>query len=118
MLVFLLGGAYYYLYNGTHRNIANEEATVNFQAPELLYQFVQANAGAQAHIDQVIRVSGQVTSIDQKTIVLNNMVQVDLINSVDPMLEKGEVISIKGRCVGYDDLLEVVKIDQATYIPD
>lgn len=116
LLVGLLGWGYLYTFHGKHRNIAKEVATADFQAPELLFKFQQGTA--ETHVDEVVFVTGDVTSIDQSTIVLNGMVQIDLLNRPDTSIQNGKSIKIKGRCVGYDDLLEVVKIDQATHITE
>ena len=50
---------------------------------------------------------------------MDNRVLVDLTPQEQHLartLRPGTKISIKGRCVGYDDLLEIVKIDQAVLL--
>ena len=49
-------------------------------------------------------------------IMLDNKIQIHLLNPEEQSINLGEIITIKGRCVGFDDLLEEVKIDQATII--
>ncbi len=114
MLIGLLGWGYLYIFHGTHRNIAKEVATAEFQAPELLFIFQQGTA--ESYVDQVVLVTGNVSSIDKKTVVLNGMIQIDLLQETDISIQNKQSIKVKGRCVGYDDLLEVVKIDQGTQI--
>ncbi len=118
LLVVLIGSGYYYVFKSGHRDISKETATANFQAPELQYEFKKLEADTSIYADQVVKVTGHVTSIENKTIVLDNMVQVDLLVVPDPLIQNGKSISIKGRCVGYDDLLEVVKIDQASFLTE
>lgn len=115
-LVAFIAWVYVYAFHSKHRTIADEQATAEFQAPELLYAFTSQDANLTSYADQVILVSGNVTSTDENSIVLNGMVQVNLLPTVETPIQTGESITLKGRCVGYDDLLEVVKIDQATIL--
>lgn len=115
-LVGFIAWVYVYTFHSKHRTIAEEQATAEFQAPELLYAFTRSGSDITTYADQVILVTGDVTSADETTIVLNGMVQVNLLPAIQPPVEKGRTLTLKGRCVGYDDLLEVVKIDQATLL--
>lgn len=118
LLVGFLSWVYFYTFHSKHRNIAQEEVTAEFQAPELLYAFTQQDSDITSYADQVILVSGNVTSTDENSIVLDGMVQVNLLPAAGTSVQNGQSISLKGRCVGYDDLLEVVKIDQATILTE
>lgn len=115
-LVGFLAWVYIYTFHSKHRTIADEQATAEFQAPELLYAFTRSGSDSANYADQVILVTGDVTSSDETMIVLNGMVQVNLFPGLQTPIENGQTLTLKGRCVGYDDLLEVVKIDQATLI--
>lgn len=115
-LVGFLSWVYFYTFHSKHRTISEEQVTAEFQAPELLYAFTRDDSDIASYADQVILVTGKVSSADKTTIVLNGMVQVNLLPAIQPPVQKGRTLTLKGRCVGYDDLLEVVKIDQATLI--
>ncbi len=116
LLAILVGGVsiYRYMY-AEHRDIAAAEIDYEFQATQLVN--VMANAeSAKEYVDKVIQVSGTITGVENQSIILNEVIQVDL-TAMDPsniVIEKKVVI--KGRCLGYDDLLELVKIDQATLL--
>ncbi|WP_420604065.1 OB-fold protein [Flagellimonas sp.] len=103
--------SYRYL-NPEQRNIAEETARYEMQASELFNGF--NNEKGKVYIDQVVGTSGKVTDIDKNSVILDDKVQVNFINAQLSKVEKGKPISVKGRCIGYDDLLELVKIDQAT----
>jgi len=47
---------------------------------------------------------------------LNDKVSVGLESDLIASLKVGASLTVKGRCLGYDELLEIVKIDQATII--
>lgn len=114
MVVILLSiSVYNYLYKG-HRNIAEEEIAHKLSTKKLSAALRIDNASI-SYIDKVIQTDGKITTIEQNTIVIDNSVQVSFQDNVQG-LAMGNKITIKGRCVGYDDLLEVVKIDQAVII--
>ena len=100
--------------NGKHRVIADEEAVFFVPADELQYVFAndERSAGAK-YMDQVIKVSGKVTDVEGHSIVLDNRVLVNLLNDATTAFQEGKELIIKGRCVGFDELLLQVKIDQA-----
>ena len=101
-----------------HRNIAEEEAIVTISAEELQKNFSDENNTLKL-TDKVVKVSGIISAIEQKTtLVIDDKIQVDfnIDNQINKELIEGTMITIKGRCVGYDDLLEIVKIDQAILI--
>lgn len=114
LVVILLSiSGYNYLYKG-HRNIAEEEIAHELSTKKLS-DALRINNASISYIDEVIQTDGKITAIEQNTIVIDNSVQVSFQNNVQGLAMEN-TITIKGRCVGYDDLLEVVKIDQAVII--
>ena len=108
---------YNYVFNSKHRNIAEEKATVVLTANELHTDFSKNESLATTnYLDKVVKTTGEITAVEGNDVVLNDGVQVSF-NAVNAKTHKeGATVTIKGRCVGYDELLELVKIDQATLI--
>lgn len=108
---------YNYVFNSKHRNIAEEKATVVLSAGELHSDFTKNEILATTnYLDKVVEATGKITSVEGNDVVLNDGVQVSF-NALNLKEHKeGEALTIKGRCVGYDELLELVKIDQAILI--
>lgn len=108
---------YNYVFNTAHRDIASEAATASISAKNIRNQF-EANEGlaTTTFLDKVVEVKGEITDLEGLDITLSNGVQATLSAKDTLKLKKGSTITIKGRCVGYDELLEVVKIDQSTLI--
>ena len=80
-----------------------------------LFHFQEDEALATSkYLDKVIEITGEVSLIEENAIVLNNGVQVGFIEGTMPKVTLNSLLTIKGRCVGYDELLEMVKIDQAS----
>ena len=103
--------------NAEHRNIANEKATITLSANEFYSHFENDEALATTnYLDKVVKTKGKITLVEDNAVVLNNQVQVNFNSKEALKLKKGELLTVKGRCVGYDELLEMVKVDQATVI--
>ncbi|PRX57912.1 OB-fold protein [Flagellimonas meridianipacifica] len=107
-----------YMYK-PHRNIAEERAISSLSAIEIHEKFTNPNTSLENLADKIVEVNGSITEIEQvHTIFIDNKVQVDFdtLQQVKGVFDNGSNITIKGRCVGFDDLLEIVKIDQAILI--
>lgn len=111
------GVVYNYVFNSAHRNIATEDASMVLSANELHTHFLNDEVSATAkYLDKVLETTGEITSVENNDVTLSNKIQVSF-NSEDlPKAQNGASVTIKGRCVGYDELLEMVKIDQALII--
>jgi hypothetical protein len=105
--------SYNYLYH-EHRDISNEKAVFSIAGTKILQDFLVDESKANLkYLDKTIAVKGKVTSIDvlNNTIVIDEKVFVLLKKNSD--VKQNEVIIIQGRVMGYDSLLEEIKIDQA-----
>ena len=110
--------AFNYMYK-PHRNIAEESASSSLSSTELHENFTSSPGSSENLIDKTVEVSGSITEIEQQTtIIMDNRVQVDfdLNEEIQTPFKRGTKVIIKGRCVGFDDLLEIVKVDQAILV--
>lgn len=118
LLVALIAGAYFlYRYiNKDHRDISAEKAEFQISAVQIASEFQSQPLKAQNnYLNKTIIVSGIVSDIETNTITLDNAIFCDLIKDINTdKIAIGESISIKGRCIGYDDLLGEIKLDQCT----
>lgn len=106
---------YGYIYK-EHRDILNEKAALTTSASELHSLLIEnENTSSKEYIDKTVIISGEITEIDDNLIVLDDKIQVAFKNNFDQKLPH-DAITIKGRYIGFDDLLELIKIDQATKI--
>ena len=78
---------------------------------ELFWRFQVGEA--EEFINQVIQFDGVVTKIDSSIIILNHRVVLQ-----DTVLKtmQDQRITIKGRCLGYDDLTKKIKLDHVKKI--
>jgi hypothetical protein len=114
VLVILAISMYNYIYKG-HRDIATEQVAFTISATKIHMDLSKEDKIAK-YVDEVVQIHGEITAIEQNAVVLDDKVQISFSKEVSNDLSIAGQITIKGRCVGYDDLLELVKIDQATLI--
>ena len=55
--------------------------------------------------------SGVVTAVEDNTLTLNNVLVAQF--EISPTVTIDQQLTLKGRCIGYDDLFEVVVLDQS-----
>lgn len=113
-LVFLGLVTYQYLYK-SHRDIASEKAFVHMKANDLILEVQETKALPVQYLNQTIQISGTVTSTSTHEITLDEKLFFQFDQSIS-RIQQDQQISIKARCLGYDDLLEEVKFDQAILI--
>ena len=114
-LVLLLLGVYFaynYMYQD-HRDIKGEKAVVLISASELVSYFNENNS--EKVLNKTVQVSGIITEIDTKNITLDDKVQCSFDAEIKN-LNLNETITVKGRCIGFDELFDVAKIDQSSII--
>jgi hypothetical protein len=66
----------------------------------------------EAFLNQTVAVSGMVTFIDDHSITLDDALVAQFATGHTAQLN--QQLTLKGRCIGYDDLFEVVVLDQST----
>lgn len=63
--------------------------------------------------DKVVVISGNITNSDQSGVTLSNQIYCQLREDVNKTaIQENQMVKLKGRVIGYDDLLEEVKLDQ------
>ena len=108
---------YNYTFNSAHRDIAQEKAEITISAEKIQSDFLENETIAIAtYLDKVVELNGEITSIDGNEIILNDRVVIGFNGQESSEILEGAFVTVKGRCLGYDELLEMVKIDQATLI--
>ena len=117
LVILTVGFIYDHTFNSKHRDIANEEATVTLSAKVLYSDFENDESQATTkYLDKVIEIQGKITAVEESGLVLDDQIQIGFDAAKMPKVVDGASITVKGRCVGYDELLEMVKIDQASII--
>lgn len=105
---------YSYVYK-SHRDIASEKGSFLVTANVIHDEFKADEQKANAkYLDRTIDVYGKISSIDleENTIVIDEKMFALFKDKMPSNLKVASEIKIKGRFIGYDDLLGELKMDQ------
>lgn len=116
----LLAGTmiYFYAYK-EHRNISSEKPDYELKAEQLIKEFdSNIEIANQKYADRTIISYGKITSLDlnNRMIVVDEKIVIEFSISIPKQLKIGDALKSKGRFVGYDELFQELKIDQATIL--
>jgi tRNA_anti-like len=107
---------YKYIYQD-HRDIQKESAEFVLFSIKIVNEFSQNSTKAEKkYLNKTIEISGVITEVNKKDLTINNKIFCLFNNTINSAIKINQNIKIKGRCIGYDNLLELVKIDQSTII--
>ena len=113
LCLFFLG--YNYLFPD-HRTINQEEALFNVEASILFDEFIDNSKQAEyKYLNQTIIVSGVITSFNPENIMINNKIFCKF-DTIMTEININDSTVVKGRCIGYDELLEEIKLDQCSIV--
>src|SRR5690606_13868480 len=106
-------GTYFYLYQG-HRDVANEETSFQITSGDLISEFQNNSDSANAkYLNKTIEVKGKVMDLTDSTLSLESGVFCSFNEKLDQSI-KNKLVTVKGRCIGFDELFGEIKLDQCT----
>lgn len=114
ILAFLV---YNYVYQ-QHRDISSEKASYSISVDQLKNEFSQNESNAnKKYLDKTIDIYGEVTAMDlaNKQIVIDSSLTTTFSNAISD-IKANQKITVKGRFIGYNDLLEEFELDQCVLI--
>jgi hypothetical protein len=124
--VFILGliiivagwGAYKYIYQD-HRDIASEVADISTTVQDIFTSFTENDSLANAqYLDKTVVLRGKISNIDavDKIITVDEKLSARFSDKLPENIKIQDSINLKGRLVGFDDLLEEIQMDQCTVV--
>ena len=108
IIVLIAFSTYSYVYK-PHKNI--EFTAVSFTGAAIEFE-KSVHKNVANWLDKTVVINGMVTEIYKNGITLNNTVYCQFNTPLNNQKLIQTKITIKGRVIGYDDLLEEVKLDQ------
>ncbi|MGO4772585.1 hypothetical protein ACEN2I_13055 [Flavobacterium sp. W22_SRS_FK3] len=118
LFLLLAISVYLYSYKG-HRDIESETADYVVTVYELEKEFASNDSLAYIkYQDKTIELTAQVTTIDSASngIVIGEKIFATFKDSLPRDITSGKMLKIKGRFLGYDELLREFKIDQSSVV--
>lgn len=101
-----------FVLNKGARDVSSEDTAYNLNSKKIIEDYASnSEACNKIYLDKAIAISGTVTSIKGKELILDHSIICNL-NELDTTLKENQTIIVKGRLVGFDDLLGEIKLDQ------
>jgi hypothetical protein len=101
-----------YINYGGKRNIQTEETAFTVSSKAITNEFISnLDDSNKKYLDKPVVISGTVTSINENEVIIDEVVNCNFLN-LDSSIKKDQKIVLKGRVIGYDDLLGELKLDQ------
>lgn len=92
-----------------HKTIESQEVFYKGTATSLLKQVAES---PEKWNNKIVEIEGKVTSSDTIGLMLNSSIYCQRNNAFKTVLMTGKTHTFKGRVIGYDDLLEEIKLDK------
>ena len=112
-------GTVFFTYNKPHKDFSAAQADITLEAAKLYEHYQNDLSDANLKfLDKVLLVNGPVTELNSNLVIIggNIVCSLDSLYVLDTSIKLDDKISVKGRCIGYDDLFGEVRIDHCFII--
>ncbi len=121
ILLFFSIASYLYIFEKPHRNYLQEDATISLSAHDLFNEYqINKKLSNDNYLNKMVEVNGKVSLIEigtsRSNILLDNSLFCMFQIEISKKYKEGDIITIKGRCIGYDDIFSQVTLDQCFII--
>lgn len=107
---------YCYVWYGGARNVSAEDAVFNVTSKNIISEYdADIDKSNAKYLEKAIAIKGTISKINQKQIIIDNTIVCDL-KEPDSSIKEGQQLTLKGRVVGYDDLMGELKLDECSVI--
>jgi hypothetical protein len=106
--------ARYYAYYGGKRDVQSEKAAFVLKTKDIVTEFTSNETAANVkYLEKPVAITGVVTSVNEKEVILDEIGVCNFLNQ-DASIKVGQTITVKGRVIGYDDILGGINLDQCS----
>lgn len=107
---------YCYVWYSGARNVSAEDAVFNVSSKSIIAEYdADIDKSNTKYLEKAIAIKGIVSKTNQKQAIIDNTIVCDLKES-DSSIKEGQQVTLKGRVVGYDDLMGELKLDECSVI--
>lgn len=109
-LVGLIG--YNYVMHGGARNLTTEKTDFTVASATIISEFTKnTETSNKKYLEKAVAISGRITSVNATEVIIDSNIICNL-KKPDSSIKKDQIVTVKGRVVGYDDLMGELKLDQ------
>jgi inosine/xanthosine triphosphate pyrophosphatase family protein len=103
---------YNYVMYGGARNLSTENTAYTVSSKNIANEFeTNIEMSNKKYLEKAIAIKGTITKITGTEVIIDDSIICNL-KELDPSIMKNQVVTLKGRVVGYDDLMGELKLDQ------
>jgi flagellar basal body-associated protein FliL len=115
--IVLIGSfAYNYVMYGGSRNLTTENTNFTVSSASITSEFTENLEKAnKKYLEKAVAIKGKITAFKGNDVILDEIVICNFKNQ-DSIIKKDQMVTVKGRVVGYDDLMLELKLDQCFVI--
>ncbi len=116
LVVLLVAISINYVFHGGARDLATEQTEFNVSSKDIILEFASnITTATKKYSDKAISISGKVTAVSDSVVTIDHTIICNF-KSPDTSIKNDQLISVKGRLVGFDDLMGELKLDQCSII--
>jgi hypothetical protein len=102
--------------HGGERDLATEAVDYAVSSHDINAEFTtNIDASNKKYLEKAVEITGAITSINANEVIIDTSIICNL-KQPRQQFTIGQKVVVKGRIVGYDDLLGDLKLDQCTII--
>lgn len=114
LLVLLVAISINYVFHGGARDLAKEKTEFTVSSKDIILEFASnITTATKKYSDKAISISGKVTAVSDSIVTIDHTIICNF-KSPDASIKNEQSISVKGRFVGFDDLMGELKLDQCS----
>lgn len=112
LLLILLGfSGYNYVMHGGARDLTQEDTAFTVTSDGITEEYKSnIEVSNKKYLEKAVAITGKITAVNDHEIILNNSIVCNL-KTQNKNLKNVENVTVKGRIVGYDDLMGDIKLD-------
>lgn len=107
--------AYKIMLTSGARDLESEKTAFAVSTKEVVNEFATDTSATTKYLNKAIEIKGVVTQIEDKQLILDGVVICAMKENVTTE-NKDKQVTIKGRFLGYDDLMGELKLDECSII--
>lgn len=113
-LISLIG--YYYVMHSGVRHLEDEKTNFTVTSASITSEFTtNIEMANKKYLEKAVAIKGKITDINGNEVILDERIICSMKN-LDTSIMNNQIITIKGRIIGYDDLMGELKLDQCFVI--
>jgi hypothetical protein len=107
---------YYYVMHGGARDLSSEETAYTVTSTAINNEFTNDLENSnKKYLEKPVAISGTITKLENSLVILDHTI-ICALKTPNSIIKNNQPIVVKGRVVGYDDLLGELKLDQCFII--